>query len=429
MALKVPVLLLLSLTLFLVGCQLGFTFTFTLDNEPVDGAVYLNNLLLGQTENGKLTTEALSPGTLTIEGTHRNRPFSFSYDIKETDLTTKKFEIKLPADYFDYFTLKFTSDNFPIDGDVIINNKKVGETYNGEIKLPIEEVFPGLLTFEGTYLEEPFSFDFQIPRTYLDDNELSFNVPFSSLEELVYTVDDLNERTIALLVLQHINNEREAPKDLKRNTDIETLADAYAVTLETTGFHHTDDEGKGVGDRFKDEELFYTIAGENLYYATNLNDVNEQDVAQMAIDGWLESPGHRSLVKDRDGLFTDAGIGVHCTDKTCYIVFNAAGMQEDVDRDLAANTCSLISLYDPSFPFTYDTRVTIDIDATDDLNIYLVDDSDAIDDCVQRKNIDEIDEWIGTDELIESRNVQKGYYLLLETTTDTEVTGTIRYNE
>jgi len=419
----------LLLLLFLIACQTGFSFNFFIGEEKIDGSVYLDDRLIGVTEEGNLHLEAITPGTILIEGTHRNRPYSFTYELTEQDLAIKTFKIALPEDYFDYFTLLFTVDNQPINGIVTINNKEVGSTINGELRLPIEEVFPGLLTITGTYESEAFSFDFQISRTYLDSNSLSFAVPMDSLERLTYTVDDLNEKTIALLVLDAINKERDAPLELKRNIQVELIADAYAVTLESTGFHHTDDKGKGVGDRFEDQEIFYSIAGENLYFATSLNEVSEQDVADLAIEGWLSSPGHRSLVKDRDGLFTDAGVGVHCTGKTCYIVFNAAGMEEIVDRELGESTCSLIALYDPSFPFTYETTIKMDLEATRDLNVYLVDDSDAIDDCVQRNDIDSIKEWIDKDKIVYEREVFKGYHLLLETTSDTILTGSIRYNE
>jgi len=420
--------ILLISVLFLIGCQTGFTFNYFIGEDQIDGTVHLNDVLIGSTVDGSLHMESITPGTMRIEGTHRNRPYKFEYELTSEDLTTTTFHIALPSDYFDYYELLFTANDLPINGDVTINNKAVGTTFNGKIRLPIEEVFPGLLTFKGTYVNKPFSFDFQIPRTYLDSNTLSFAVPMGTLEKILFTVDDLNERTIALLILEKVNEQRDADHDLKRNIPIEVVADDYAVTLESAGFHHTDDEGKGVGDRLKDEEIFYTIAGENLYFATNLNDVDEEDIAQLAMDGWLSSPGHRSLVKDRDGLFTDAGIGVHCTEKTCYIVFNAAGMEEIVDRELGENTCSLISLYDESFPFNYDTTIRIDVEATRDLNIYLVDDSDAIDDCVQREDINAIKEWIDKDKVVDERRIEKGYHLLLETTSDTALAGSIRYN-
>lgn len=415
---------LLTLSLFLLlGCIFGNTLSFDLAGEPVDGMVYQNGNYLGTTQNGKLSTQNLSLGELVFEGVHQGRDFSFTFQITSIRPST---QLSLPEEYFSQYELSFevAESNVPLDGDVFLNNQLLGSTTNGSLSVGTEEIYPGLLTLQGEYEGTAFEFFFSVPRDFLDTNGLRFQVEKERLNNLLFDAANLNVRNAELLILEKINENRltlGGGELLEWNSEIASVARAYAKKLQTSGFHHVDEEGNGVGERLQQAEIFYTIAGENLYFSGNLpSQTSEEDLAKLALEGWLKSPGHRSLVLDRDNLYTDAGVGVHCKEKECYVVLNLAGMGKEIEIELQENSCWYFNLYDDAYPYNYDTTMQFTIDASQSIDVYLVDERDQIDNCIERKSIDAIKTYSGKS-IKDTKEISKGMGLLFETTKKTEV--------
>lgn len=71
-------------------------------------------------------------------------------------------------------------------------------------------------------------------------------------------------------------------------------------------------DGKGPEDRLRDENVSFTLVGENIYYSTCYVDgqpaYNVDDFAQNAVSWWMDSEGHRANILNPD--FTHTGIGI-----------------------------------------------------------------------------------------------------------------------
>ncbi|HEY9247194.1 MAG TPA: CAP domain-containing protein, partial [Candidatus Methanoperedens sp.] len=159
-------------------------------------------------------------------------------------------------------------------------------------------------------------------------------------------------------------------KILKWNDRVAQVARNYSKILSIEGFHHKDIEGKDAGDRLKENKIFYIVAAENLFMLSGLN--NSVNISRTIVDGWMESPGHRSPIMDRDELFSDGGTGIYCQKKTCYAVMVFAGMEHNEDMELRPGYAAFRYLYDPTYPFDFDVPVSIGIDSSDYVNIYIV---------------------------------------------------------
>lgn len=103
-------------------------------------------------------------------------------------------------------------------------------------------------------------------------------------------------------MLELVNEERTSRglKALVMDNEARRAARDYGKYLFKNGiFSHIDLEGKGPGDRLKDYDTAFTMAGENLAYAPNL---------QTAHRGLMDSQGHRENILHP--FFGRVGIGV-----------------------------------------------------------------------------------------------------------------------
>jgi uncharacterized protein YkwD len=66
---------------------------------------------------------------------------------------------------------------------------------------------------------------------------------------------------------------------------------------------HTGPHGEGVDGRLGAARIFWRACGENVAYS-----LGHPDTAQTMVDGWMNSPGHRSNILNAS--FTHSGLGV-----------------------------------------------------------------------------------------------------------------------
>jgi uncharacterized protein YkwD len=76
-------------------------------------------------------------------------------------------------------------------------------------------------------------------------------------------------------------------------------------------FSHVSPTGDSPAERVTAANLPYWIVGENLFTSTNA-----PDPAPLAVESWMESPGHRANILRSS--FTETGVGVWQTGNTYY---------------------------------------------------------------------------------------------------------------
>ncbi|VVB88793.1 Cysteine-rich secretory protein family protein [uncultured archaeon] len=274
------------------------------------------------------------------------------------------------SSYTMHFFINETGE--PLEGNIFNNNNLLGYAGNGSFNTSPENLRPGFIALNGTYDNQPFEFVFEFPRESLNYSGMVFPVRKDTLKRFLYNTSGLDIAGLERDIFNRVNEERQKAgiRNLIWNDKIASIAKTYSKTLSIEGFNHKDIEGNDVGDRLKEGKIFYTVAAEDLSMIEGLN--GTINISGSIVNGWMESPGHRSPIMDRDELFSDGGTGMYCEKKTCYAVMVFAGLEHNENIQLDPNYMAFIYLYDPSYPFDFDVPVTIDIESTDYINIYLV---------------------------------------------------------
>ena len=95
---------------------------------------------------------------------------------------------------------------------------------------------------------------------------------------------------------------------VKPNAELGAAARAYAAFLAKSGtFSHTAD-GHEAGDRITAAGYKWCQVGENLALAQSSNGFKSAELATKAVEGWLNSPGHRQNLMQPH--MTEIGVGV-----------------------------------------------------------------------------------------------------------------------
>ncbi|MBD2104037.1 CAP domain-containing protein [Leptolyngbya sp. FACHB-261] len=115
-------------------------------------------------------------------------------------------------------------------------------------------------------------------------------------------------------VQQRINTVRQAKGlgPLQSNEKLMQVARNYSKQMARQSFFsHTSPAGDTVIQRVRGVGIAYWVVGENLAKNTNA-----PDPATVAVQGWLDSPGHRENILHP--AFTQSGVGVWRTGNTYY---------------------------------------------------------------------------------------------------------------
>lgn len=99
---------------------------------------------------------------------------------------------------------------------------------------------------------------------------------------------------------------------LKQNPKLAQVARDYSRRMaEQKFFAHTSPQGDTMVQRVRSAKIFYTLLGENLFTSTNIS-----QPVPAAVQGWMESQGHRENILRTE--FRETGIGVWRTGNTYY---------------------------------------------------------------------------------------------------------------
>lgn len=115
-------------------------------------------------------------------------------------------------------------------------------------------------------------------------------------------------------VREQINaiRQQQGLEPLSHNEKLAQVARTYSQRMAEQGFFdHVGPEGDTLVDRVNSAGVFYLVVGENLFMGTNL----PQPVS-MAVQGWMDSPGHRDNILRQD--YRETGIGIWQQGNTYY---------------------------------------------------------------------------------------------------------------
>lgn len=112
----------------------------------------------------------------------------------------------------------------------------------------------------------------------------------------------------AIVEMTNAYRGRQQLSGLKPNDALAEAARAYAVFLARTGeFSHTAD-GRGVGDRIAATGYAWCQVGENLAMHVDSRGFQSDALAEKAVEGWINSPGHHANIVAPH--MTEIGVGV-----------------------------------------------------------------------------------------------------------------------
>ena len=230
---------------------------------------------------------------------------------------------------------------------------------------------------KGNYSGYPFEFKFELNESDLQEySKMDYYVLKEDIEYITFDASKLNTTLIEREILRFVNLEREKAglKPYKWNDWVRAVAYNHSKDMaERDYFAHTSPEGKDHYDRLKESGMFFIASGEVLFYLENIGpEYNETEIARAAVDGWLKSPGHRSVVLDVDNIYSDAGVGVYCEKDRCYVTMNTVGLEEEYSTTLDVRYAAFYYIYDPGLGFDMEVPVSVSVKSSRTIDVYIV---------------------------------------------------------
>jgi hypothetical protein len=180
---------------------------------------------------------------------------------------------------------------------------------------------------------------------------------------------ELDESSLEARIFTELNNKRlELGNDpLDWDERIYHAAKAHSLHLLTEDiFSHQDLEGQDVTDRFKNEDLFFLMAAENICKLSRAT----KNVPGTVVESWMKSPSHRWVIVDRDQIFTNGAVGVKCNALSCYVTFDCASFVVHRSVTLKPHYYTRINLNDGSLGFQKSYPLRIEIRSSNPVDIY-----------------------------------------------------------
>lgn len=115
-------------------------------------------------------------------------------------------------------------------------------------------------------------------------------------------------------VREQINaiRQKQGLSSLRSNEKLAEVARRYSQRMaEQNFFDHTSPQGDTMVDRVQSANIFYFVLGENLFTSTNI-----PQPVPAAVEGWMNSPGHRKNILRPE--YRETGIGIWQKGSTYY---------------------------------------------------------------------------------------------------------------
>ena len=397
----------------------------------------MNELYLGKTKNGKLKINVLNlnDGNLKFKGIYDNEPFkmNFNFDMDYLRFGEKEFKIN-KEDIF--FELNFILDNNEnLNGKVYLNDIYLGETSNGKLKVNKLNLRSGNLRFKGNYDNNNFELLYNFEIDLSQQHQANFITTLDEIEKFSFDARNLNLRQIEKEILDLVNEERKkypaaGIRELRWNEDVSNIAREHSKDmLEKQYFSHrtlTDTETLetiGFTQRLKNANIFYLVSNENLVLLpVNLN----TNIAQESVQGWLDSPGHRSTLLDLDNLYSDAGVGIACEKNLCYITMNFISLRRDISTSINQNSCWRTTIFDEAYEYDLPIIVNLLVNSNERIDAHITT-NDQFQNCISQSSIDSTKSYFSERNIDDYVLVNKGDILLISTKRDIDLNVVIEY--
>jgi uncharacterized protein YkwD len=240
---------------------------------------------------------------------------------------------------------------------------------------------------------------------------------------------DLDESSLETEIFNEINRKRsELENDpLEWDERIYQAAKAHSIDLQTNkAFSHQNVEGANVTDRLRNEDLFFRVAAENLFWL----DAGTENIPDIVVEGWMKSPGHRWVIVDRDHFYTHGAVGVTCNKSSCYVTFNCADFIVSNNRTLRPHHYIYVNLNDESFGFQESYPVNTKIKSSSPVDTYFFDSLSKMNTFIKTGSDISDDKIMSKTNISDRRVAGTDSYILIKNNSDliTDVSCELIYN-
>lgn len=125
-----------------------------------------------------------------------------------------------------------------------------------------------------------------------------------------------------MMIHDRINQIRsdEGLRQLTRSKKLDDVAQYHSDDMAERGyFSHTGPDGETLGERYREHGID-CAGGENIFRYDSTYGASPETIAEVAVEGWMESPGHReNILRPR---FSMEGIGVTYVGGEVYVTQN-----------------------------------------------------------------------------------------------------------
>ncbi|MFC1704927.1 CAP domain-containing protein [Nanoarchaeota archaeon] len=400
------------------------------DGNNMDGEIFYKDESIGETTDGclSISRDEYGIGEIGFLTEHNEREVYVPFEVTEEDIEKGEMEFTVSEEDLLSFRMLFFIEgtNTRLNGDVYLNNKKLGKTTNGVLTADVNELFPGKITLKWEYNEQPYNTYFELKDDDFSYSGKDFHITKESMGYVKFDASKLDNNKIETNVAKYINTRRKNAglEELKYSSKIADSARDYAKQVADPNFKPSDK--KAALDKLSEDGIF-TFYADGISYAEQLTSIQDEDYLVEQIMGlWFNDAWVKDKLLEE---YSDIGIGIHLSDKVVVAIGFVSLSDYSVDGSMESKMCSgVVPLYNKNLPYDKDIKVNFKLDSSAGISAYIVTDEDAQQDCIRRNSIDSIKEYRSVKEIDEQITLPKGASLLLKTSDhDADYTYSIEY--
>ena len=244
-----------------------------------------------------------------------------------------------------------------------------------------------------------------------------------------YEPSNPDEFSLSREIFDEINRKRVelGNKPMEWDERIYQAAKDHSIDLRNhKTFSHHNLEGSSVADRLKNQDLFFMVAAENL----SMLKAGTKNIPNVVVEGWMNSPGHRWVIVDRDKFFTHGAVGVTCGNLSCYVTFNCADFIVSKKWTLKPHYYVKVNLNDESLGLQESYPVNIKIKSSNPVDMYFFDSLSHMNAFIKTGSDRSHDKTMNQTHISDRKLAQKDACLLIKNNSNsiTDVTCELIYN-
>ncbi|MCH8910097.1 MAG: CAP domain-containing protein, partial [Chloroflexi bacterium] len=173
--------------------------------------------------------------------------------------------------------------------------------------------------------------------------------------------------------------------------------------------NHTNLAGVQADKRLTNDRIFNVCNSENIFFIESRN--SKIGLAEKAVEGWLNSPGHRrNLLDDK---ITKAGVGIYCEGRRCYVNTNHICTTTEITETLQDRFVYFFSIYPKEIKFDIPIQIEFNLEVTEKADIFIVPDSSQYQNYIKRRSYLFTKEYKRVTEIIDFAVVERGYGFMI----------------